>query len=116
MGNSSQKYMGLVCGLLVSLTGCVTAPANPAEVSANKAAGLEYAVRSCSGFVGGFSDIKELREMYNKEIVTARALGVTEEMLAQSKRDVATVFNTTAVFTSHQEACGTLLASLAWES
>lgn len=101
------------CSLFVLLVGCVAPPADPAEAASRRVAGIEYAMRSCGGFVGGFGDIRELRKLHDKEIVTARSLGATNAMLVKARQDISNMLNTSVAFTSQQEVCGQLLAKLA---
>ena len=47
--------------IVAILSGCVEPPTSPAEAAARQWAAADYAARNCAGYIGGFSDVKDLR-------------------------------------------------------
>lgn len=106
-----------VLALTVTLAGCAVAPpSSPMEQRARLAAGAELAVQQCGGYTGGYAGAQQMKQDANANIVAARKLGATDEVLAKAKKDVETGFNNAAIFTNRQEACNQLVSQLAWVS
>lgn len=57
-----------------------------------------------------------MKQDANVNIVAARKLGATCEVLAKAKKDVNTAFNNTMIFSDKQEACNQLVSQVAWVS
>ncbi|MEM8577083.1 MAG: hypothetical protein AAGF60_04460 [Pseudomonadota bacterium] len=111
-----MKTLGRVAAFCAVLgaAGCVEPPSSPAQAAARKAAAAEFVARRCGGMAGGFTDAQALRKVANEQAVLSRSLGATDGMMVQARRDVETAFNTAAAFTSHQDACGSMMGELAW--
>ena len=94
--------------------GCVAPPTSEKQLQARQAAAAEYVARNCAAYLGGFSDVRELRQAANQRIATARGLGATDAEIQTARQEVETSMVTMAAFTSQQEACNFLIGELAW--
>lgn len=103
----------LAASLLVA---CVEPPANPMEQQVRLAVGAEFAAQNCAGYAGGYVGAQQMRADAGRAVVTARNLGATEADFARARVDVQTVFATAAAFTNRQEACNSLVSSIAWHA
>ena len=98
----------------LALAGCTAPPSSPMEKHARLAVGAELAAKRCAGYVGGYEGVQRMRDDSNRNIATARSLGATDAVIKKARSDVSNTFNTSVAFTSPQEACNSLVGSLAW--
>lgn len=101
---------------LIALANCAAPPASPMEKHARLAAAAELVAMQCAGYAGGYESARTLRADANKNIQTARNLGATDAVITKARQDVNTTFTTAAAFTSQQEACNSMIGSLAWHA
>ena len=105
-----------LCPLVFVLAGCVQPPATPAEKAARQWAGAELAATKCAGYIGGFSAAKDMRNEAKKDLVEARELGATDELLAKAKTDVNSAATTSEILIGVRETCNQLVSQLAYHS
>lgn len=89
-------------------------PSSPMEQKARLAAAADFAAQNCAGYAGGYTGAQQMKRDANENLVAARQLGATDEVIKKAKTDVQTVFNTTVAFSNKQEACNQLISRVAW--
>jgi len=105
----------LICLLIVPLAACSTpdVPNTPEQKLANQAAGFEYAATRCTKQAGGFSDLKNLRDLAEQKRNEARALGATSENFAVAGQSVRQRMGALEIIAGKDETCSELLSELA---
>ena len=109
-----MKIVPLVIIAIAGFSACAPVPSTPMDIAARRAAGAEITAKQCAGYAGGYEAVKDLRNDANRNMATAKQLGATSETIAQAKNDTQVRFDMLVAFTSTQEACNTMIGSLAW--
>lgn len=112
----SFKKTPIVLALTILVPACAEPPKSPMEKHARLAAAAAFVATNCAGYAGGYESARSLRKDADKNIQIARNLGATDGVLKKARQDVETTFITASAFTSHQEACNSLVGSVAWHA
>lgn len=108
-----MKKLLLTLGAAASVAACAAPePVPPHIAMANRAAGYEYLMHNCGGYAGGFNEAEKLVQYAAQDRAKARALGATEQQIAQASNTVTGTVGTMAVIAGMDAACANLRTSL----
>lgn len=107
---NTQLSAILAATTLFALSACAEQPVKtPQYQSAQQVAVLEKVQQRCAGYIGGFSDVREVRNSLDIETKRAAQVEATQADFQQARAFVENRFSMMEAFSGIEDACGQLM-------